>query len=622
MKAGWSVRQIEDVTFIQEGPGIRKYEYQLNGFPMINVRCVQDGYIDMSSARAAKKELASYKWKHFQCNEGDILFTISGTIGRCAIVQSYDLPLLMNTSVVRFRSTDANLENRYLYYFLQSDGFQKPLDGLSSGTAIKNVGPTHIKTLSIPLPPIYEQMRIVAILDEAFAGLDAMRANAEKNLQNARDLFDSYLNAVFSEKGDGWPSKRIGEIAKIKGGKRVPKGYKLLSEKTPFTYLRVTDFSDSGSISQSDLRYVDETVYRGISRYVINSDNLYISIAGTIGKTGMVPPELDGSLLTENACRLILDAEVKPKFIFYFTKSVQFRLQVAAATRTAAQPKLALERLSEIQLCVPSPAKQAEIISACDALIEQSDSLREIYEAKLILLAELKQSILQRAFAGELTSNEVLAVDALEALPASLDTATPIFTAQVLAFSYHWHAAQQRDKTFGRVKAQKTLHLTESVAGIDLGRQPIKDAAGPNDSAHMRRAEDWAKAQGFFEFVVRDDGGYNFKKLANYDALIGAANEAIKPYKDQIQRVLKIVIPLNSQDAEVLATVHAAWNNLILDGQPINDQAIIRAAREDWHASKKQISELKFGEAIRSIRNHGIVPDGTAKRVGGQERLI
>ena len=196
MKAGWEVRLLDELTFIQEGPGIRKYEYQEDGFPMINVRCVQDGYIDMTTARAANFELATGKWRHFQCCEGDILFTISGTIGRCAIVQAHDLPLLMNTSVVRFRSTDPVLDAAYLYYFLQSDGFQEPLDQLASGTAIKNVGPTHIKTLSIPLPPPHEQKRIVAVLDAAFDGLSRARAHTETNLQNARELLGTTVDAL------------------------------------------------------------------------------------------------------------------------------------------------------------------------------------------------------------------------------------------------------------------------------------------------------------------------------------------------------------------------------------------------------------------------------------------
>ena len=118
---------------------------------MINVRCVQDGYIDLSTCNAANVELATGKWKHFQVQEGDILFTISGSIGRTAIVKRKDLPLLMNTSVVRFRSKTPRLRDDFFFFYLQSQDFLAKLHALSSGTAQKNVGPTHLKTLDVPV---------------------------------------------------------------------------------------------------------------------------------------------------------------------------------------------------------------------------------------------------------------------------------------------------------------------------------------------------------------------------------------------------------------------------------------------------------------------------------------
>src|SRR5713226_6776039 len=103
MSTQWERVPLDEAVFMQEGPGIRSYEYQKGGYPMINVRGVQDGYIDLSTCNAANVELANGKWKHFQVDENDILFTISGSIGRTARVSKEHLPLLMNTSVVRFR---------------------------------------------------------------------------------------------------------------------------------------------------------------------------------------------------------------------------------------------------------------------------------------------------------------------------------------------------------------------------------------------------------------------------------------------------------------------------------------------------------------------------------------
>lgn len=189
---------IGEVAFIQEGPGIRKYEYEDGGYPMINVRCVQDGRIDMSKGRAANTKLATGKWRHFQVVEGDILFTTSGTIGRCAIVKSHNLPLLMNTSVVRFRTESKRLLQRYLYHFLRSDLFQKPLLELASGTAIANVGPTHIKTLFISIPSLGEQDRISSQLDAMIELADELRAVCELKLSALAALKQSLLHRAFT----------------------------------------------------------------------------------------------------------------------------------------------------------------------------------------------------------------------------------------------------------------------------------------------------------------------------------------------------------------------------------------------------------------------------------------
>ena len=105
---------------------------------------------------------------------------------------------------------------------------------------------------------------------------------------------------------EGWEIKRLGNIAEIKGGKRVPKGYSLESTPTNYPYIRVTDFNDNGSIDLNDIHYINESVFKQIKNYTISTNDLYISIAGTIGKTGIIPKELDGANLTENACNLFL----------------------------------------------------------------------------------------------------------------------------------------------------------------------------------------------------------------------------------------------------------------------------------------------------------------------------
>jgi type I restriction enzyme S subunit len=166
---------------------------------------------------------------------------------------------------------------------------------------------------------------------------------------------------------NAWKIRTLADIADVKGGKRVPKGYKLQAEPTRHPYITVSNFTDDGSVDRSSVRYITPEVYEQIKRYTISSDDLYLSIAGTIGKTGSIPPDLDGACLTENACKLVLRPGIDRDFLHYFTKTDDFIEQAGANTRTAAQPKLALERLKTIKLLVPpTVSEQHRIVAILD----------------------------------------------------------------------------------------------------------------------------------------------------------------------------------------------------------------------------------------------------------------
>lgn len=273
-----------------------------------------------------------------------------------------------------------------------------------TGLTVPKLNQERMREIPIPVPPLEEQRRIVAVLDEAFAAIATATANAEKNLANARELFENALGAAFADLASTTPERSIGEIAAIKGGKRVPKGYKLLSEVTPYPYLTVGDFTEDGTIDPSEVRYVSEDIRNQIKRYIIRTEDLYISIAGTIGRTGIVPPEFDEAQLTENACRLVFNAGISNKFVYFFTKSAAFRRQAIEQTRTAAQPKLALSRLEQIRLPVPDLDTQKRMIERFSELNDSTAQLADQSHEKLKLLAALKQSLFKRAFTGELTA--------------------------------------------------------------------------------------------------------------------------------------------------------------------------------------------------------------------------
>jgi hypothetical protein len=310
---------------------------------------------------------------------------------------------------------------------------------------------------------------------------------------------------------------------------------------------------------------------------------------------------------------------INTDYFYHLLSSRIIQEQFGVLAAGAVVKNISSDLVKRAVLPIPPMDQQVEIVNTVELLSEQIQVLESIYERKLTALTELKQSLLQKAFTGELTTkvtSEVVEVDKTE-------TVSPEFTASIIALAYDRHAAKKRDKTFGRVKAQKILHLSESVGGLDLGRTPIKDAAGPNDFKHMLRAEDWARLNHFFEFKERGTSkGYDFIKLKSYDKLLADAAGMTKPYAKTLGRIIDLLLPMNTLEAEVFTTVHAAWNNLLLGGVQATDDIIIREARENWHPDKSKIPLAKFRNAIRLIRDRGLVPDGQAKLVVGQELLF
>jgi len=196
----------------------------------------------------------------------------------------------------------------------------------------------------------------------------------------------------------GWEYKTLGEIAQIKGGKRVPKGYKLISTQTNYPYIRVSDFNDNGSVNLNDIQYITEDIYRQIENYTICDRDLYISIAGTIGKAGIIPSNLNGANLTENACKLVFKEGVDNRYIYYFTQSIDFLVQAGLNTRTTAMPKLALNRLATIGLKIPQLNEQKRIVAILDQCFEAIDKAMANVERNLQNAKDLFQSQLNQIF--------------------------------------------------------------------------------------------------------------------------------------------------------------------------------------------------------------------------------
>ena len=166
---------------------------------------------------------------------------------------------------------------------------------------------------------------------------------------------------------DGWCWCRLGTITTVLGGKRIPAGRKLSLEKTDHIYIRVSDMKDSG-VSMDNLQYVPDDIYPSISRYIINKEDIYITVAGTIGKVGKIPPELDGANLTENADRLVFSI-INQDWLIMCLQSSVIQSQIADATTKVGQPKLAIARIQNLFIPLPPLAEQHRIVAKIEEIM-------------------------------------------------------------------------------------------------------------------------------------------------------------------------------------------------------------------------------------------------------------
>ncbi len=621
MKEGWETKTLGEVCNIVNG-----------GTPKSKVREYWNGRIDWLTPKDMGKLASKYvnstprkiseigltKSSAKLVSPMSVILSTRAPIGHLAINQ---VPMAFNQGC-RGLVPKKLLDVHFLHYFLGAN--VDTLNELGTGTTFKELSATALKLFPIPLPPLAEQKRIVGVLDEAFAAIGMAVANAQKNLANARELFETTLNNIFTQKGEGWVEKTLLELIDLgwiighldgNHGGDYPRKTEFINKGVPYIS---ANCMKKGEVDMGLAKYLSAERAASLRKGIALHRDVLFAHNATVGPVTILNTNFEkvilGTSLTYYRCNTDF---ILPEYLAHYMKSPGFVAQYKSVMTQSTRNQVPITKQREFFHIIPPISEQIKVASKLDDLSTKLKRLEAIYQQKLDDLTELKQSILQKAFAGELMADNVLAF--LKTSNEPVDTTSPAFAANVIAFGYARHVVKNRDKTYGRVKAQKNLHLIESIGDIDLGRCPQKDAAGPNDFAHMLRAEKWARAQQFFEFVQRPDGGYDFIKLPRYEKMKAKALAELKPYRDQLEKVTNLLIQMDTKQAEVFATIHTAWNNLIIDGVEISDEAIIHEARENWHPEKLNIPISKFKTALREIRQKNLIPDGTAKYVGKQQ---
>lgn len=276
----------------------------------------------------------------------------------------------------------------------------------NAGAVFNSINKTQIESIEIPLPPLPEQKRIVAILDKAFAAIDKAKANAEQNLKNAKELFESYLNGVFENKGRDWEEKKLMELGITQTG-TTPK----TSEKENYgDYIPFIKPADVNYLGVGDLRYTNEGLSKsGLrkGRLIESGSILMVCIGATLGKVGFAEKNVSSN---QQINSLTVSGEYEPKFFYYAMTSKHFQKKVLeeGMGAQATLPIINKSKWENLSVSyIKSKSAQKIIVCKLDKLRANTQNLQINYRNKIKAMEELKKSILQKAFSGELTLRQV-----------------------------------------------------------------------------------------------------------------------------------------------------------------------------------------------------------------------
>jgi type I restriction enzyme S subunit len=405
MKKGWETRTLGEVSAINYG-----YTESASSEPVgprfLRITDIQNDRVDWESVPYCKIDKADLP--EYRLAGGDIVFARTGaTTGKSFLVD--DPPNAVFASyLIRLRLLDKNLLPEFVSLFFQTGGYWQAIKEGSAGSAQGGFSATKLGALSIPVPPLAEQQRIVGVLDEAFAGLATAQANAEKNLQNARALFESHLQSVFTHRGKGWVEKTVKDIAApFKGSIRTgPFGSQLLHSEFVDEGIAVLgiDNAVANEFRWGKSRFITPEKYRQLKRYTVQPGDVLITIMGTCGRCAIVPDDIPTAINTKHICCITLDRkQCLPGYLHrYFLHAPQSQEFLAKHAKGAIMAGLNMGLIQELPVMLPSIQAQAAMVEAANALAVETQRLTRLYEQKQAALAALKKSLLHQAFSGEL----------------------------------------------------------------------------------------------------------------------------------------------------------------------------------------------------------------------------
>lgn len=396
MKQGWKYKKLGEVCEIFGRIGFRGYtKGDLVSSP-------EEGAITLSPSNIVNGEMDYRKcsyitWAKYEESPeimifpGDILLVKTASVGKTALVKSLPHKATINPQFVVLKKI--SVSNEYLSYYLKSDIAQAYIWSIAKGAAAQTVSQKNLAEMQVPVPPIDEQRSIVSRLDAAFAGIDVLKANAERQLAEARALFNRALTEEMTPK-EGWEEKTLGEVC-IKS-KNIK--WDTIDEDKSFIYIDLT------SVDRTDLQIHNPQIvnkHNAPSRakqIVKTGDVIFATTRPTLRRVSLIDEQFDSNICSTGFCVLRPGKDVVSEWIFYALQEVSFYYYIEPLQAGANYPAVTDSDVKNYAIPIPPITNQHSIVSRLDALSANVRKLEELQRKTLAECDALKQAMLKEVF--------------------------------------------------------------------------------------------------------------------------------------------------------------------------------------------------------------------------------
>jgi type I restriction enzyme S subunit len=394
VKARWKTKRLSDVAQISAGNSAPQARHLFDGGTYPFFRTSDVGRIHFGDLYDATDQLNEQGIEGLRpFPQGTILFPKSGasTFLNHRVIMSVEGFVSSHLATIVANASEIN--QRYLLYFLATISAQDMIQD----HAYPSLNLPTIAGINVPVPPLPEQNRIAAMLDEAFICITTSKAHVKKNLQNARALFESHLQSVFTHRGDGWVEKPMGQLCDVKDGTHDSPKY--IAEGIPFvTQKNVTE----NGLSFKKIKFITQADHDNFYRRsnVAYGDILISMIGANRGMACIVDDKRIFSI--KNVGLVKKNDSIDQNFLLYFLKSSGAAEYIRSKSKGGAQEFVGLTELRSFPIPTTSLPRQKSIVYELDTLAAETQRLESIYQQELAALEALKESLLHQAFTGVL----------------------------------------------------------------------------------------------------------------------------------------------------------------------------------------------------------------------------